>query len=174
MSTPFVDECVAVLRRTPATLNTLLRDLPDSWTHCDEGPGTWTPITVIGHLNHGERADWIPRLERILTHGTSLPFDPFDRNAQFTESEGKSLTTLLDEFIALRQAGLTRLAELDLQPHHLELTGTHPAFGPVTARQLLATWTAHDLSHVVQIGRTLAKHYQQEVGPWAEYLSVMK
>lgn len=174
MSAPFLEECLSVLKRTPATLDTLLRDLPEPWTAATEGPGTWSPYVVIGHLIHGERTDWMPRLAIILEHGASRPFDPFDREAQFRESNGKSLSTLLDEFSALRSDNLTRLRALNLQPPQLELKGTHPGLGPVTVRQLLATWTAHDLAHILQVSRVMAKRYKQEVGPWAEYLSVMK
>ena len=174
MAAPFVEECLSVLTRTPATLDTLLRDLPEAWTNATEGPGTWSPYVVIGHLIHGEKADWMPRLAIILQHGASRPFDPFDREAQFVDSDGKSLPALLDEFSALRRDNLERLRALDLQPAQLELQGTHPALGPVTVRQLLATWTAHDLGHILQVSRVMAKRYQQEVGPWAEYLSVMK
>jgi hypothetical protein len=174
MTAAFLDECLSVLARTPATLDTLLRDLPEAWTEATEGPGTWSPYVVVGHLIHGERADWIPRLEIILEHGPSRPFDPFDREAQFRESHGKSLATLLDEFSALRRDNLVRLRALNLQPAQLDLQGTHPALGPVTVRQLLATWTGHDLGHILQVSRVMAKRYKQEVGPWAEYLSVMK
>jgi hypothetical protein len=174
MATPFLEECLSVLTRTPATLDTFLRDLPDSWTAADEGPGTWSPYVVIGHLIHGERADWMPRLAIILEHGPSRAFDTFDREAQFRESSGQPLPALLDEFSALRRENVARLRSLNLQPAHLELQGTHPALGPVTLRQLLATWTAHDLAHVLQVSRVMARRYKQEVGPWAEYLSVMK
>jgi hypothetical protein len=174
MTAPFLEECLSVLTRTPATLDTLLRDLPEAWTAATEGPGTWSPYVVIGHLIHGERADWMPRLAIILEHGPSRPFDPFDREAQFGESDGKSLSTLLDEFSALRRDNLARLRALNLQPAQFELKGTHPALGPVTVRQLLATWTAHDLAHILQVSRVMARRYKQEVGPWAEYLSVMK
>ena len=173
MPASFLTESIALLERTPATLNTLLRDLPTAWTDATEGPETWSPHTVIGHLIHGEHADWIPRLTIILEHGTARPFEPFDREAQFRDSAGKSLPELLDEFAALRQSSLARLRTFDLQPAQLDLQGTHPAFGPVTARQLIATWTAHDLAHIVQIGRVMAKRYKEEVGPWAAYLSVM-
>jgi hypothetical protein len=129
---------------------------------------------VIGHLNHAERVDWMPRLAIILEHGKDRPFDPFDREAQFRESQGKPLSALLDEFHELRRDNLARLRALNLQPAQLELQGTHPGLGPVTARQLLATWTAHDLGHIVQVSRVMAKRYREEVGPWTEYLSVMK
>jgi hypothetical protein len=174
MSAAFLEESISVLKRTPATLDAMLRDLPEAWTSATEGPGTWSPYVVIGHLIHGEQVDWMPRLAIILKHGPARPFDPFDREAQFTESRGKSLPTLLDEFSGLRRDNLARLRALDLQPAQLELQGTHPALGPVTARQLLATWTAHDLAHVLQVSRVMARRYQQEVGPWAAFLSVMK
>jgi hypothetical protein len=174
MPAPFLEECMPVLTRTPATLDTLLRDLPETWTAATEGPGTWSPYAVIGHLIHGERVDWMPRVAIILEHGPSRPFDAFDRDAQFRESYGKSLATLLDEFSALRFENLARLRALNLRPAQLELQGTHPELGPVTLRQLLATWTAHDLAHILQVSRVMARSYRHEVGPWAEYLSVMK
>ena len=173
MDAPFLDECVSILTRTPATLNALLRDLPEAWTSVTEGAGTWSPYDVVGHLIHGEKADWLPRLKTILEHGTSRPFDPFDREAQFRESTGKTLPMLLDEFTALRRDNLSRLQELNLEPAQLQLRGMHPTLGPVTARQLLATWTAHDLAHLVQVNRAMTKRYRQEVGPFAEFLSVM-
>src|ERR1700694_5500427 len=151
MTAPFLDECLSVLTRTPATLNTLLRDLPESWTQTTEGPGTWSPHTVIGHLIHGETDDWMPRLKIILEHGPSRPFDPFDREAQFRDSQGKSLPTILVEFSALRRDNLAQFRALNLQPAQLELQGTHPTLGPVTLRQLIATWTAHDLAHLQQV-----------------------
>ena len=173
MTAPFVDECLSILTRTPATLDTLLRDLPEPWIAATEGPNTWSPYVVVGHLIHGERADWIPRLRIILDHGTSRPFDPFDREAQFRESAGKSLSTLLDEFTELRHENIAHLRRLRLTHELLEQQGTHPAFGPVTVRQLLATWTAHDLGHILQITRVMAKRYKDDVGPWKQYLSVM-
>lgn len=171
---PFVEECLSLLARTPGTLDALLRDLPEAWTEATEGPGTWSPYVVIGHLIHGEKADWMNRLTIILEHGPSQTFEPFDREAQLRESHGKALPALLDEFSALRRKNLERLRALHLQPAQLELQGTHPALGLVTARQLLATWTAHDLTHIVQISRVMAKRYKEDVGPWAAYLSVMK
>jgi hypothetical protein len=174
MPQPFLEECLAILTRTPATLDALLRDLPEAWTDATEGPGTWSPYVVIGHLIHGERADWMPRLVIILEHRPARPFDPFDREAQFRESSGKPLPALLDEFRALRQDNLEHLRALSLQPGQLELRGAHPALGPVTVRQLLATWTAHDLAHILQVSRVMAKRFRDEVGPWAEYLSVMR
>jgi hypothetical protein len=152
----------------------MLRDLPEVWTTATEGPGTWSPYDVVGHLIHCEQADWMPRLEIILGHGTNRPFDPFDREAQFRDSRGKSLSMLLDEFSALRGDNLVRLRALNLQPAQFDLQGMHPALGPVTLRQLLATWTAHDFAHILQVSRVMARRYKQDVGPWAEYLSVMR
>ena len=174
METPFLEESLAILTRTPATFDALLRDLPDAWTAATEGPGTWSPYDVIGHLIHGERTDWMPRLKIIVEHGVDRPFEPFDREAQFSQSAGKSLNTLLDEFSALRRQCLQNLRALNLQPADLEKKGMHPALGPVTLRQLLATWTAHDLAHILQVSRVMAKRYKSEVGPWAEYQSVMR
>lgn len=174
MNAPFVDESLPILARTPAALDALLRGLPPEWTEATEGPGTWSPCGVLGHLVHCERTDWLPRLEIVLEYGPERPFDPVDREAHLREGAGKPLTTLLDEFSELRRKSLTRLGALDLQPAQLELEGAHPALGRVTLRQMLAAWTAHDLTHLVQVSRTMAKGYREEVGPWAKYLSVMR
>ena len=164
---------IAVLERTPATLRSLLLGLPAAWTDATEGPDTWSPYVVVGHLIQGERSDWIPRAQIILAQGPERRFTPFDRFAQFRESEGKSLTELLDEFARLRAENLSTLKGWQLTDAQLALEGQHPAFGAVTLRQLLATWVAHDLGHVVQVSRVMAKQYRDAIGPWAEYLSVM-
>ena len=174
MTEPFLNECLSILTRTPATLDALLRNLPEAWTTATEGPGTWSPHAVLGHLVQAEKEDWMPRAAIILEHGPARPFDPFNREELVREADGKSLAQLLDEFTALRRANLASLRKLNLQAAQLELRGTHPALGPVTLRQLLATWTAHDLAHLLQVSRVMAKRYKPEVGPWAEYLSVMK
>ncbi len=174
MSADFLDECLAVLSRTPKTLDALLRGLPAGWTEATEGPGTWSPYVVMGHLIHCEKTDWMPRAMIILKDGPARPFDPFDREAQLKEPQGRPLEELLDEFGALRQENLDRLRALELQPAQLALRGTHPALGPVTLRQLLATWTAHDMAHLLQVSRVMARRLKTDVGPWAEYLSVMK
>lgn len=171
---PFaLDEAVAILSRTPATLDALLRGLPDGWTSAHEGSDTWSPFDVLGHLVHGERTDWIPRARIILEHGEARAFETFDRFAQFRESEGKTLPQLLDEFGALRRESLRALAALHLTDAALDRRGRHPALGVVTLRQLLATWVAHDLDHVVQISRVMAKQYSDAVGPWRAYLRVI-
>ncbi len=129
---------------------------------------------VVGHLIHGEKVDWLPRLAIILEHGTSRAFDPFDRDPELGQVQGQSVSSLLDEFSRLRSSSLERLWELNLQPEQLDLQGLHPALGLVTVKQLLATWTAHDLAHILQISRVMAKRLKPEVGPWADYLSVMR
>jgi hypothetical protein len=174
MTAPFLEECLSVLTRTPAVLDTLLRDLPEVLTGATEGLGTWSPYFVIGHLICGEKTDWLPRLTIILEHGASRTFDPFDREAQFRQPEERSLPVLLDEFRDLRHDNIARLRAMNLTPEQLELNGRHPALGLVTARQLIATWTAHDLGHILQISRVMARRYKPEVGPWVEYQSVMK
>ena len=138
-----------------------------------EGGDTWSPFDVIGHLIHGERTDWVPRVKIILEHGDARAFDTFDRFAQFAASEGRTLDSLLDEFARLRRDNLKELASLRLSDADLDRRGRHPAFGSVTLRQLLATWVAHDLDHVAQIARTLARQYADEVGPWRAYLRVI-
>ena len=173
MESSFLEESLAILSRTPSALDALLRGLPEAWTEATEGPGTWSPYVVIGHLIHGEQTDWMPRLAIILAHGTGRPFETFDREAQLS-AERKPLPALLDKFASLREGNLAQLRRLSLQPADLEKQGIHPAFGPVTLRQLLATWTAHDLAHILQVSRTMARRYRSEVGPWAEYLSVMR
>jgi hypothetical protein len=171
---PFVlEEGVAILARTPATLDALLRGLPSGWIAAHEGGETWSPFDVIGHLIHGERTDWMPRVRIILEHGDARAFDTFDRLAQFNQSAGRSLGSLLDEFAAARQDSLRALAALHLTDADLSRQGRHPALGVVTLRQLLSTWVAHDLDHVVQISRTLARQYSDEVGPWRAYLRVI-
>lgn len=165
---------MALLRRTPALLDGLLRDLPEAWTMRNEGDGSWTPYDVVGHLIHGERADWIPRATIILQEGETRAFERFDRLAQERDSKGKSLGDLLDEFARLRAESLDALRAFNLQPHDLERRGRHPKLGTVTLSQLLATWAVHDLSHVHQLSRTMAHQYRDEVGPWKIYLGVLR
>jgi hypothetical protein len=168
-----LDDAVAILSRTPATLDALLRGLPNGWIAAHEGGETWSPFDVIGHLIHGERTDWVPRAKIILEHGEARAFDKFDRFAQFAVSQGRTLASLLDELAALRQENLRELTALRLTEADLERRGQHPELGVVTLRQLLATWVAHDLDHVVQISRVLARQYSDEVGPWRSYLRII-
>ena len=163
---------IALLARTPATLNALLRDLPDAWTQTNEGGDTWTARVVVGHLAHCEVVDWMPRIRRILADGESRAFDPLDRFAFEREGEGRSLSDVLDEFARLRAQNLDELRDLRLTPAQLSLRGLHPAFGSVTLAQLLAAWAAHDLTHLHQISRILAHQYRDAVGPWTRFLGV--
>jgi hypothetical protein len=168
-----IDEAIAILERTPATVDAMLRDLPDGWITANEGDKTWSPFDVVGHLIHGERTDWMERARIILEHGESTPFKKFDRFAQFRDSEGKTLSALLDEFAQLRAKNLRELRDLNLTGDQLDRRGRHPELGTVTLRQLLSTWVAHDLDHVTQIARVLAGQYSDEVGPWRAYLRVI-
>ena len=165
---------IAVLERTPHTFRAMLAGLPAAWTDADEGPETWSPYVIVGHLIHGERTDWIPRAQIILAQGPQRRFEPYDRFAQFRESQGKSLADLLDEFAHLRAGNLATLAGWRLTDAQLALEGEHPEFGPVTLRQLLATWVAHDLGHIAQTARVMAKQYREAIGPWRAYLPVME
>jgi hypothetical protein len=168
-----LDDAVALLARTPATLDTQLRGLPAWWTSANEGPETWSPFDVIGHLVHGEETDWIPRVKIILEHGEHRTFDTFNREAQFDASSPATMERRLDQFAALRRDNLRQLQALTLTETDLDRTGRHPAFGVVTLRQLLATWVAHDLDHVMQIARVLGRQYSNDVGPWRAYLRVI-
>jgi hypothetical protein len=163
----------AVLERTPGALRAMLAGLPDAWIRATEGPGTWSPYDVVGHLVHGERTDWIPRARIILAQGHDRRFAPFDRVAMLRQGEERSLADLLDEFDRLRAENLAALASWRLTEEQLELEGVHPEFGTVTLRQLLATWVAHDLGHLVQVARVMARQYRAAVGPWRAYLGVM-
>jgi len=169
-----LSQSLEILERTPAVLKTLLDGLPDTWTHVNEGDDTWSAYDVVGHLIHGEKTDWIPRMKTILEFGMERPFEQFDRYAQFQESQGKTLTQLLHDFTRLRQENLQTLKNTPLDEDALDKKGIHPAFGEVTLRQLLACWTVHDLGHIHQISRVMAKQYSSAVGPWIVYLGVLK
>jgi len=169
-----VSSTVALLARTPAVLNALLRDLPSVWTLQNEGEDTWNVFDVVGHLIHAERTDWLPRVRLILKCGETRAFEPFDRFAQLDENQGKLLSELLDTFIRIRSQSLADLAELNLSSDDLQRTGRHPSFGVVTLSQLLATWAAHDLTHLHQISRIMAHQYREAVGPWNPNLGVLR
>jgi hypothetical protein len=168
-----LEHTISLLSRTPATLNALLRDLPEDWTLRNEGEDSWSAFDVVGHLIHGERTDWMPRARVILQYGEAKSFQPFDRLRQVRESAGKSLPQLLDEFAQLRYEKIAELRDLNLQPQDFQRRGLHPALGVVTLSELLATWAAHDLTHLHQISRIMAYQYRDAVGPWSEYLGVM-
>ncbi|MGA8428561.1 MAG: DinB family protein [Candidatus Sulfotelmatobacter sp.] len=167
-------EVIAVLARTPPTLNALLRGMPDIWVRRNEGNDSWSAFDIVGHLIVGERTDWMPRARVILEHGEAQPFTPFDRFAQLKEGRGKSLEQLLDDFSSLRKSNLAALGALNLQKEDLARRGTHPALGVVTLSELLATWAVHDLTHLHQLSRVMANQYREAVGPWNAYLGVLR
>ncbi len=168
-----LEESMAILERTPGTLRAMLAGLSPAWIDANEGPDTWSPYVVVGHLLHGERAGWIPRARLIVAQGENRRFAPFDRLAQFRESQGKTLGELLDEFDRWRADNLATLAGWRLTEPQLALEGEHPEFGAVSLRQLLSTWVAHDLSHLAQAARVMAKQYREAVGPWRAYLPLL-
>lgn len=162
-----------ILERTPAVLKTLLKDIDNDWVMNNEGPDTFSPYDVVGHLLHGEKTDWTVRIQRVLEHGTALPFDPYDRFAQYKESKGKNLSQLLDELEQLRRQNLRWVKSLNLNEDHLGKRGMHPALGEVTLQNLLATWVVHDLAHIAQVTRVMAKQYKEETGPWTEFFRIL-
>jgi hypothetical protein len=168
-----LDKSIGLLSCTPSVLRQLLADLPDEWTMSNEGGETWSAFDVLGHLIHGENTDWIPRAKIILSDADERVFESFDRFAQFRESEGKSLGEMLDAFEDLRGKNVTELQAMGLGPEELVRTGIHPELGEVTLSQLIATWVVHDLDHIAQISRVMARQYESEVGPWREYLRIL-
>jgi DinB superfamily len=167
-------QTVSLLTRTPAALDALLRDLPDSWISRNEGDGTWSPSDIIAHLIYAERVDWLPRARRILEFGESKAFDPFDRQGHIPESRGKSPGQLLDEFARVRSENLAELRTLNLRPEDLARRGLHPVLGSLTLAELLATWAVHDLTHLHQLSRVMAHQYRDAVGPFGKYLGVLQ
>ena len=172
-------DATAVLTRTPAAMDALLRGLPEIWVRGNEGRSkdgkdTWSAFDIMGHLIHGERTDWMPRVRILLDYGEARPFDPFDRFAQFKESQGKSLEQLLDEFARLRKENLAALQALNLHQEDFPRRGKHPALGIVTLSELLSTWAVHDLTHLHQLSRVMAHQYRDAVGPWGAYIGVLQ
>ena len=168
-----LSDAILILGKTPACLDLLLRDLPDEWLRATEGQDTWSCYDVVGHLIHGELTDWIPRIQIILVHGANRAFVPFDRFAQFRSDQTRPIGDLLDRFKSLRRQNLQHLAELHLTPEDWSRAGTHPELGPVTLGQLISSWVVHDLTHLNQIHRVMAKQYSLAVGPWNQYLSIL-
>ncbi|MGE5107520.1 MAG: DinB family protein [Sphingobacteriales bacterium] len=168
-----VNKSIEILERTASVLKTLLPNLHNDWVSNNEGPETFSPYDVIGHLIHGEKTDWVPRAKIILEHGTAKPFTPWDRFAQFEESKGKTLQQLLDEFETVRKENILWLKSLNLSETDLDKKGMHPRLGEVTLRNLLATWVVHDLTHIAQITRVMAKQYKEEMGPWPEFFRIL-
>jgi len=169
-----VSQAIEVLRNTPGVLRAILNEASELWIVNNYGESTFSPFDVVGHLIHGEKADWIPRARIILQHGESRPFEPFDRYAMHEDSKGKTIAELLDEFEACRLANIDALIAMNLTARQLALRGTHPALGSVTLRELLATWVAHDLNHIAQICKAMAFQYRDQVGPWLAYISILK
>ena len=169
-----LDEALEILSRSPESLRSLLSGLSNGWIQHNEGPETWTPYDVLGHLVNAEQSNWMPRLNMILEHGERQSFEAFDRFAHFKTSEGQSIDDLLAAFAQIRAQNLNVLRSYALTEQDLNKTGTHPEFGQVKLSELLATWVVHDLSHIRQIVRTMAKQYESEVGPWKAYLSIFQ
>ncbi len=169
-----ISHAIEILERTPSVLESMLKNLSDDWITKNEGRETWTSYDVVGHLIHGEKTDWIPRLEVILSDKPIRKFTPFDRFAQFNESKGKTLQQLLDEFALLRRENIQKLKSKRIAEKDYTRTAIHPSLGEVTLAQLLSTWVVHDLDHLYQISRVFAKQYTSEVGPWIEYLKILK
>jgi hypothetical protein len=169
-----LEQTISLLTRTPTALDALLRDLPKTWTFRNEGENTWNTFDIVGHLIHGERTDWMPRARMILQFGETRTFEPFDRWGHARASQGKSLGQLLDEFARLRSENLGELRALNLRQEDFDRRGRHPALGVVTLSELLATWAAHDLTHLHQIARVMAHQYREAVGPWSRFLGVMQ
>ena len=169
-----LQESIALLERAPSVYRTLLSGLSESWVQCNEGEETWSAYDIMGHLIHGEKTDWLQRIEIILEESENKTFAPFDRFAQFEESKGKTMSQLLDEFEMARMKNIQRLKSKNITESYLSKTGIHPAFGQVTLRQLISTWTIHDLAHLNQATRVMMKYYKDAVGPWKKFFSVLK
>jgi hypothetical protein len=167
-----IQMALPILERTPQVIEALLYGLPDEWVLRNEGPDTWNAYDVVGHLIHGEKEDWITRMQIILGEGDKH-FKPFNRTAMFEASKGKTLNQLLDEFKSLRKDNLLQLQAVNFSEELLNRTGIHPKFGTVTLKQLLSTWVVHDLTHINQITRVLGKQYEEAVGPWKEFLGIL-
>jgi uncharacterized damage-inducible protein DinB len=169
-----IDKSIEILERTPAVLTGLLSGIDDDWTMNNEGPETFSPYDVLGHLIHGEKTDWTERAKLVLEFGNSKPFVPWNRFAQFEESKGKTLQQLLEEFTRVRKDNLQWFKSLGLSEADLDKTGIHPVLGEVTLRNLLATWVVHDLTHIAQVTRVMAKQYKDEIGPWTEFFRILQ
>lgn len=168
-----IERSIEILERTPAALNSMLSGIGDDWVMNNEGPETFSPYDVIGHLVHGEKTDWTARTKRILEFGDTKTFDLWDRFAQYEESKGKTLQKLLDEFAEIRNENMVWFKSLQLSETDLDKKGMHPKLGSVTLRNLLATWVVHDLTHIAQVTRVMAKQYKDEMGPWPEFFRIL-
>ena len=169
-----LEKSIQILERTPNVLDAMLQNISADWTLHNEGGESWSVYDIIGHLIHGEKTDWIPRGKIILSEKSDKKFEKYDRFAQFEESKGKSFSQLLNEFKILREKNIEILRSLNITDKNLQAKGIHPAFGEVTLSQLLSTWVVHDLNHIAQISRVIAKQYKLDVGPWTEYLKILQ
>ena len=169
-----LNKSLAMLERTPEVLKTLLEGLPEDWTSANEGGQSWSPFIIVGHLLHGEKTDWLTRTKIILSDTEDKTFPPFDRLAQIKDNQGRKLSDLLEEFGQRRRANLEEIKKLNITEDMLDKTGVHPAFGEVSLGSLLTTWMTHDLNHLYQITRVLAKQFKEESGPWVEYLRILR
>ncbi len=169
-----VEDAIEILKRTPSILEALVKDLPEQWSKVNEGGETWSVYDIVGHLIHGETTDWVNRMEIILRQSEDRTFPPFERFAMIEESKGKSLNQLVAEFAEVRKKNIAILLSKNLTEAQLDLKGIHPKFGEVTLRQLLSTWVAHDMGHLAQMARVIAKQYKEEAGPWVEYLRILQ
>jgi len=168
-----LNQTISVLEKTPLVYKQLLGSLSQEWTHKNEGKDTWSPYDVLGHLVHGEKTDWMPRLEIILSDSENKTFEPYDRFAQIEMSKGKSLGDLLDEFEVLRKRNLRNLKSKFLTSQDMSKEGIHPELGPITLKNMLSAWVVHDLGHIAQVSRVMAKQYKDEIGPWTQYLTIV-
>lgn len=169
-----LNKSIEILERTPNVLLQFTKGLSSDWIINNEGGDTWSVFDVVGHLLHGDKTDWMIRIEIILSENEDKTFKPFDRFAQLETSKGKTLEQLLNEFKSIREFNINKLRKLDLTEKDFNKTGIHPTFGIVTLSQLLSTWTVHDLDHISQISRIMAKQYKEQTGPWIEFLKILK
>lgn len=169
-----IHKSIEILSRTPDTLDSMLTGLSEDWLKNNEGIDTWSPYDIVGHLIHGEKTDWIPRAKIILSEAEDKTFVPFDRFAQMNSAEEKDMATLLEEFRTLRAENIKELRAFNMDAATLQRKGIHPELGEANLRELLSTWVVHDLGHIAQIARVMAKQYSTEVGPWKQYLGILK
>ncbi|MBS4063424.1 MAG: DinB family protein [Chitinophagaceae bacterium] len=167
------NKSIQILEKTPSVLQALLENMDEDWVMNNEGPETFSPYDVVGHLIHGEKTDWVPRAKIILEHGVSKPFEPYDRFAQYEESKGKTIAQLLEEFELLRKQNIQWLQSLNLTNEDFEKKGMHPSLGAVSLKNLLSTWVVHDLTHIAQVTRVMAKQYKEEMGPWPQFFRIL-
>jgi hypothetical protein len=168
-----LESAIEILGRTPLIMKAWVSNLPEAWSSYKHSEDNWSAFDILGHFIHGEKTNWIPRAKIILQQEGTKEFEPFDRFAQYDDSKGKTIETLLDEFVLLREKNLDILRGFDLKPADWERQGIHPEFGVVTLKELISTWVVHDLDHIAQLAGEMAKRYTDEVGPWGPYLGVL-